>query len=46
MATLTEFHRQHAAVESGSWLDDDGSRRVRHEIFDEIPYLACQLSVF
>jgi hypothetical protein len=34
------------AVESGSWLDDDGSRRVRHEIFDELPYLACQLSVF
>jgi hypothetical protein len=30
-----------AAVESGSWLDDDGSRRVRHEIFGEIPYLAC-----
>jgi hypothetical protein len=30
-----------AAVESGGWLDDDGSRRVRHEIFGEIPYLAC-----
>jgi hypothetical protein len=29
-----------AAVESGGWLDDDGSRRVRHEIFGEIPYLA------
>jgi hypothetical protein len=35
-----------AAVESGGWLDDDGSRRVRHEIFDDISYLACQLSVF
>jgi hypothetical protein len=30
-----------AAVESGGWLDDDGSRRVRHEIFGEIPYPAC-----
>jgi hypothetical protein len=36
-----------AAVESDSWLDDDDrSRRVRHEIFGEIAYLACQLSVF
>jgi hypothetical protein len=35
-----------AAVESGGWLDDDGSCRVRHEIFGEIPYLARQLSVF
>jgi hypothetical protein len=35
-----------AAVESGSWLDDDGSRRVRREIFGEIPYLAHQLLVF
>jgi hypothetical protein len=35
-----------AAVESGGWLDDDGSRRVCHEIFGEIFYLACQLSVF
>jgi hypothetical protein len=35
-----------AAVESDGWLDDDRSRRVRHEIFDEIPYLARQLSVF
>jgi hypothetical protein len=34
------------AVERGGWLDDDGSCRVRHEIFGEIPYLACQLSVF
>jgi hypothetical protein len=35
-----------AAVECGSWLDEDWSRRVRHEIFGEIPYLARQLSVF
>jgi hypothetical protein len=35
-----------AAVESGSWLDDDGSRRVRHDIFGKIPYLAHLLSVF
>jgi hypothetical protein len=34
------------AVESGSWLDDDGNRRVCHEIFGEIPILARQLSVF
>jgi hypothetical protein len=33
-------------VESGGWLDDDGSSRVRHEIFDEISYLVRQLSVF
>jgi hypothetical protein len=35
-----------AAVESDGWLDEDGSRRVRHMIFGEIPYLARQLSVF
>jgi hypothetical protein len=35
-----------AAVENDSWLDVDGSRRVRHVISGEIPYLACQLSVF
>jgi hypothetical protein len=35
-----------AAVEGDGWLDEDGSRRVRHMIFDEIPYLARQLSVF
>jgi hypothetical protein len=34
------------AIESGGWLDDDGSRRVHLEIFDEIPYLARELSVF
>jgi hypothetical protein len=34
------------AVESGGWFDEDGSLRVRHEIFSEIPYLTCQLSVF
>jgi hypothetical protein len=35
-----------AAIESDGWLDDDRSRRVRHEIFDEIPYLTHQVSVF
>jgi hypothetical protein len=35
-----------AAVESGGWLDDDRSCRVRNEIFGEISYLARQLSVF
>jgi hypothetical protein len=35
-----------AAVEGGGWLDEYGSRRVRHMIFREIPYLARQLSVF
>jgi hypothetical protein len=35
-----------AAVESDGWLDGDLSRRVRHEIFGEIPYLAHQLLVF
>jgi hypothetical protein len=29
-----------AAVEGDGWLDEDGSRRVRHMIFGEIPYLA------
>jgi hypothetical protein len=35
-----------AAVESDGWLDVDGSRRVRHVISGEIPYLVRQLSVF
>jgi hypothetical protein len=35
-----------AAVESEDWLDGNCSRRVCHEIFGEIPYLARQLSVF
>jgi hypothetical protein len=35
-----------AGVEGDDWLDVDGSRQVRHEIFGEIPYLARQLSVF
>jgi hypothetical protein len=35
-----------AAVEGDGWLDEDGSRRVRHVIFGESPYLARQLSVF
>jgi hypothetical protein len=34
------------APEGDGWLDEDGSRRVRHVIFGEIPYLARQLSVF
>jgi hypothetical protein len=28
-------------VEGDGWLDVDGSRRVRHVISGEIPYLAC-----
>jgi hypothetical protein len=35
-----------AALEGDGWLDEDGSRRVRHVIFGEIPYLERQLSVF
>jgi hypothetical protein len=35
-----------AALEGDGWLDEDGSSRVRHVIFGEIPYLARQLSVF
>jgi hypothetical protein len=35
-----------AAVEGDSWLEVDRSRRVRHVISGEIPYLARQLSVF
>jgi hypothetical protein len=35
-----------AVVEGDGWLDVDGSRRVRHVISGEIPYLARQLSVF
>jgi hypothetical protein len=35
-----------ASVEGDGWLDVDGSRRVRHVIFGEKPYLARQLSVF
>jgi hypothetical protein len=34
------------AVEGDGWLDVDKSRRVRHAISGEIPYLARQLSVF
>jgi hypothetical protein len=29
-----------AALEGDGWLDEDGSRRVRHVIFSEDPYLA------
>jgi hypothetical protein len=35
-----------AAVEGDGWLDVDQSRRVRHVISGESPYLARQLSVF
>jgi hypothetical protein len=35
-----------AAVESDGRLEVDGSRRVRHVISGESPYLARQLSVF
>jgi hypothetical protein len=33
-------------LKSSNWLDEDCSRRVRHEIFGENPYLARLLSVF
>jgi hypothetical protein len=32
-------------VDGGGWLDEDWSRRVRHEIFSESPYLSRHLSV-
>jgi hypothetical protein len=35
-----------AAVEGDGWLEVDRSRRIRHVISGEIPYLARQLSVF
>jgi hypothetical protein len=35
-----------ATVEGDGWLEVDGSRRVRHVISGEIPYLARELSVF
>jgi hypothetical protein len=35
-----------ATVEGDCWLQVDRSRRVRHVISGEIPYLARQLSVF
>jgi hypothetical protein len=35
-----------AVVEGDGWLDVDRSRRVRHVISGEIPYLVRQLSVF
>jgi hypothetical protein len=34
------------AVEGDGWLDVDKSRRVRHVISGESPYLVRQLSVF
>jgi hypothetical protein len=35
-----------ASIEGDGWLEVDRSRRVRHVISGEIPYLARQLSVF
>jgi hypothetical protein len=35
-----------AVIEGDGWLEVDRSRRVRHVISGESPYLACQLSVF
>jgi hypothetical protein len=35
-----------ATVEGDGWLEVDRSRRVRHVISSESPYLARQLSVF
>jgi hypothetical protein len=39
-------HEGVAAVEGDGWLEVDRSRRVRHVISGESPYLARQLSVF
>jgi hypothetical protein len=39
-------HEGVAAVEGDGWLEVDWSRRVRHVISGESPYLVRQLSVF
>jgi hypothetical protein len=39
-------HEGVTAVEGNGWLEVDGSRRVRHVILGESPYLARQLSAF
>jgi hypothetical protein len=39
-------HEGVATVEGDGWLEVDGSRRVRHVISGESPYLARQMSVF
>jgi hypothetical protein len=39
-------HEGVAAVEGDGWLEVDRSRRVRHVVSGESPYLARQLSVF
>jgi hypothetical protein len=39
-------HEGVAAVEGDGWLEADGSRRVRHVISGESPYLARHLSMF
>jgi hypothetical protein len=45
-ADLGAEHEGVAEVEGDGWLEVDRSRRVRHVISGEIPYLARQLSVF
>jgi hypothetical protein len=45
-ADLGAEHEGVDAVESDGWLEVDRSRRVRHVISGESPYLARQLSVF
>jgi hypothetical protein len=45
-ADLSAENEGVAAVEGGGWLEVDRSRRVRHVISGESPYLARQLSVF
>jgi hypothetical protein len=45
-ADLGAEHECVAAVEGDGWLEVDRSRRVRHVISGESPYLARQLSVF
>jgi hypothetical protein len=39
-------HEGVATVEGDGWLEVDRSRRVRHVISGESPYMARQLSVF
>jgi hypothetical protein len=45
-ADLGAEHEGVATVEGDGWLEVDRSRRVRHVISGESPYLARQLSVF
>jgi hypothetical protein len=39
-------HEGVSAVEGDGWLEVERSRRVRHVISGEVPYLVRQLSVF